>query len=63
MDLETLSKLRAANIRLPDNSYFAYQDTEISDFRVKPKPGVELEGGGWVSLANVNVRAIAFHFD
>lgn len=63
MNFETLSKLRAANIRLPDNSYFAYQGIEISDFRLKPRPGVELEGGGWVSLANVDFKAITFHFD
>lgn len=63
MDFKTLLKLKAANSRIPHNAYFAYQGVEIYDFKAKPRPGIELKDGRWVSLVDAVNRDVKFYFD
>ncbi len=63
MQLKILLKLSAANNRLPDNAYFAYQNNEIFDFIFKPVPGIQLSDDTFIDVANINEREFTLAFD
>lgn len=63
MDFKTLLKLRAANNRLPDNSFFACKGVEVWDFVSAPKPGLLLRDDSWLPINKVNISEFEFYFD
>jgi len=63
MQLKVLSQISAANNKLPDDAYFAYQNIEIFEFILKVRPGIQLKNDTFIEVTNLSPRAFSFAFD
>ena len=63
MNVSDLTALAAANAKLPENAFFAYNNIEVIEFETHPGNIIELIDGTLISAAWIRVDAISFHFD
>ena len=63
MDMTELKALSAANGRLPNNAYFAYEGIEVIEFNFLPSMGIELVNGKMLSAGVIKPCAFTLRFD
>lgn len=63
MDIQTLKALAAANKKLPDNAFFAYEGIEVAEFNFTMKLGIELVNGTSVGVSSIQPARFSLYFD
>lgn len=63
LDIQVLKALAAANNKLPDNAFLAYEGVEVAEFNFDMCQGIELVNGVAIKASFIQRSAFSLRFD
>ena len=63
MNIQTLKELAAANNKLPDNAFLAYEGVEVAQFYFDMRQGIELANGLSIMACSIEAKDFSLCFD